>query len=460
MTNIMVVDDEATITTQLEERLTSMGYKVVASASSGQEAVQKAKENNPDVILMDIVMPGKIDGIKAADLIKKELDIPVVFLTAYGDEKFIQRAKKVEPFGYIIKPYNENELKAAVEIAIFNKKIYKELKNSEKEWQKLTENIREGIILTDKKMKIVFWNKGAENIFGYDQNEAKGKPLDFILSEGTKKKYLKGLNQLISSGKSEISDNWVEMVGVKKDWSRFPMEIVLDTREGGKNKYFIFIIRDITRQKRIESQMKTKIKEKEILIEDFQERVNQNLSLIYRLLSMQHDFNKSRHPISQKMESHDYIQDMDLVYGSKFQPNKALKVNLPKYIQSITKRLFDSYKVNKNKITLNLNISDIYLNVKTATLCGLIISELVSNSIKHAFPDNRKGKISVCFNKENENQYSIQVKDTGIGFPSDLDFRDPQSRGLEIINDMTSQLNGTIKLKKEQGTEFTVTFNL
>jgi len=121
MHKIMVVDDEAVITTRLEERLTSMGYEVVGKASSAKASISMAKRLRPDLILMDIVLPGKSDGIDASEKIKAELDIPIIFLTAYANDKFIKRAKKVEPYGYIVKPFQEKEIKAVIEVALHKK---------------------------------------------------------------------------------------------------------------------------------------------------------------------------------------------------------------------------------------------------------------------------------------------------------------------------------------------------
>ncbi|KUG14794.1 hypothetical protein ASZ90_015557 [hydrocarbon metagenome] len=121
MSKILVVDDEAIITMQLEERLSAMGYTVAGMAASGEEAVEKARLNRPDLVLMDIVMPGKMNGIEAAHIITKELDVPVVFVTSYADDTIIQKAKSVRPYGYIVKPFNELEIKAAIEVALFRK---------------------------------------------------------------------------------------------------------------------------------------------------------------------------------------------------------------------------------------------------------------------------------------------------------------------------------------------------
>ncbi|MGB7787659.1 response regulator [Methanoregula sp.] len=128
MSKILVVDDEAIITMQLEERLHAMGYTVVGMAASGEDAIEKARRLSPDLILMDIVMPGRLNGIEAAQVIIGELDIPVVFVTSYADDAIIEKAKQVRPYGYIVKPFNELEIKAAIEVALFRKAAELEMK--------------------------------------------------------------------------------------------------------------------------------------------------------------------------------------------------------------------------------------------------------------------------------------------------------------------------------------------
>jgi CheY-like chemotaxis protein/DNA-binding PadR family transcriptional regulator len=129
MSKILVVDDEAIITMQLEERLSAMGYTVVGMASSGEDAIEKVRRLIPDLVLMDIVMPGKLNGIEAAKTIA-EIDIPVVFVTSYADDAIIEKAKQVRPYGYIVKPFNELEIKAAIEVALFRKTAERELRKA------------------------------------------------------------------------------------------------------------------------------------------------------------------------------------------------------------------------------------------------------------------------------------------------------------------------------------------
>jgi PAS domain S-box-containing protein len=146
-TKILVVDDEKIITMHLEELLTNMGYDVVATASTGAEAKEKAREFTPDLIFMDIIMPGEMTGIDAATEIKKELGIPVIYLTAFADDHIVEKAKQSEPFNFLVKPFKGHELRAAIEIAIYRKKMEKALEESEEKYRTLVEESRDGIAI-------------------------------------------------------------------------------------------------------------------------------------------------------------------------------------------------------------------------------------------------------------------------------------------------------------------------
>ena len=131
--NIMIVEDEAVIALRLKQMLTKMGYDVIGVSYSGEEALEKARSLRPDLILMDIMIPGKLDGINVAEIVKSELDIPVIFLTAFSEGEIIERVKKAEPFGFILKPFQDQEVKATVEIALYKNKLEKALRKAHDE---------------------------------------------------------------------------------------------------------------------------------------------------------------------------------------------------------------------------------------------------------------------------------------------------------------------------------------
>ena len=151
---IMVVDDEAVIALRLQQRLTSMGFDVTGVAYSGEEAVETARDLRPDLILMDIMIPGKLDGIAAAKIVKAELDIPVVFLTAHSEDKIIERAKQAEPYGYILKPFQDRELKATVEIALYKKDMEQRLKESKIQLRKAHDKLEYRVKERTKELEV------------------------------------------------------------------------------------------------------------------------------------------------------------------------------------------------------------------------------------------------------------------------------------------------------------------
>ncbi|MFH1734940.1 MAG: response regulator [bacterium] len=136
MQRIIIADDEVIIASQIGECLTANNYKVAGIATSGLEAVEMALELKPDLMLMDIVMPGKLDGISAAAKINKVLNIPVIFLTAYADEQMIQRAKPIGPYAYVLKPLQERQLLAAIEIALHKNIMQQKLKEAHDKLEK------------------------------------------------------------------------------------------------------------------------------------------------------------------------------------------------------------------------------------------------------------------------------------------------------------------------------------
>src|SRR5947207_9657640 len=137
---ILVVEDETIIAMDIQNRLRILGFEARV-ASSGEEAVLKAIETPPDLILMDIVLPGSIDGIEAADRIHKQFDVPVIYLTAYSDSKTLERAKQTGPFGYLLKPLKDRDLYATFEMASYKFRLEKQLKEGEKRYRHLFESV-------------------------------------------------------------------------------------------------------------------------------------------------------------------------------------------------------------------------------------------------------------------------------------------------------------------------------
>jgi two-component system sensor histidine kinase/response regulator len=169
-TRIVVVEDEVIIARDIRATLERLGYDVLATIPSGEAAVVAAADMQPDLVLMDIMLRGNMDGIEAAEQIRSRYDIPVIFLTSFADDKTLQRAKITDPFGYILKPFEERELATNIELALYKHETEKQLKDSEDRFRRLTEGIRDGITIIEHG-KVIYVNDRAREIFGYSKDE-------------------------------------------------------------------------------------------------------------------------------------------------------------------------------------------------------------------------------------------------------------------------------------------------
>jgi PAS domain S-box-containing protein len=174
---ILVVEDESIVAMDIKHRLETMGYNVLAAVSSGETAVEKAGELKPDLILMDIVLKGQIDGIDAYNLIKENYNIPLIFLTAYSDEKTVNRAKTTSPYGYIIKPFEDRELKCAIEVALYKHEMESKLKVNEEKYRYLFEGLTDAIFITFTDYKFQDFNPAMLELFGYNTEEMENQSL-------------------------------------------------------------------------------------------------------------------------------------------------------------------------------------------------------------------------------------------------------------------------------------------
>jgi DNA-binding NarL/FixJ family response regulator len=158
-----------------------MGYVVVAQAADGRQAVEEARRTTPDLVLMDIRLGHGPDGVEAADIVRRELELPVVFLTAHSDEATLNRAKVAEPFGYVLKPVRDRELHIAIEMALYKHEAEKVMRESREWFAAILRSVGNAVIANDKHGAISFMNVAAETLTGWREDEARGRPLAEVL---------------------------------------------------------------------------------------------------------------------------------------------------------------------------------------------------------------------------------------------------------------------------------------
>ncbi|HJP17692.1 MAG TPA: response regulator [Nitrospinota bacterium] len=268
-TQIMIVEDEGVVAADIEESLKSLGYEVVAVVPSGEEALKEIKDKKPDLVLMDIVLDGKMNGIETTNEINSRFDIPVVYLTAYADEETLERVKVTEPLGYIIKPFEDRELHTIIEMALYKHKVEKKLKESE-EWLSTTlKSIGDAVIATNSKGGVKFMNGVAQLLTGWKEEDAIGKTLEevfHIVSEETGKKVENPVKRVLREGVVVGLANHTVLIA--KDGTKQPIDDsgapIRDSH--GNIIGVVLIFRDITDRRRVE---KALANEKELLAVTF-----------------------------------------------------------------------------------------------------------------------------------------------------------------------------------------------
>lgn len=172
---VLVVEDDGIIGRHIQKSLERLGYECVGVFLSGEEAVKNVGLLNPDLVLMDISLAGEMDGVQAAELIYRQMNLPVVFLTAYADPQTLQRAKITDPFGYLLKPFDEKKLQITIEIAIYKFQMERRLVESEEMLRTLVDNQAEGVSLIDPNGKLMFCNPAMDSILGLKRANLWGK---------------------------------------------------------------------------------------------------------------------------------------------------------------------------------------------------------------------------------------------------------------------------------------------
>ncbi|MCC5606663.1 response regulator [Nostoc sp. CHAB 5834] len=282
---ILVVEDEAIVAKDLQHRLIKFGYRVPAIASSGEEAINKAIEISPDLVLMDIKLKGSMDGIEAAQEIYKRLDIPVIYLTAYADENTLERAKITEPFAYLIKPFKERELQTNIEITLTKHGLERQLKVNKKWLDALLKSISDGVIASNMQELITFMNPVAENLTGWKQEEACGRnssEIFNIANAETHKSIESPIIKVLQDG--IIVSLPAETILITKDGGEIPIDdSVAPIRDDQDNiTGAVLIFRDITERKRAIEARKKQIEQEQLVVqwEEINQLKNDFLNLV------------------------------------------------------------------------------------------------------------------------------------------------------------------------------------
>jgi two-component sensor histidine kinase len=233
------------------------------------------------------------------------------------------------------------------------------------------------------------------------------------------------------------------------------LEELVEVRTAELNKINKQLKKEITDRKQAEEQIKTSLNEKEVLLQEVHHRVKNNMQIISSLLKLQSKHVKDKKVLELFKSTQSRVQSMAVIHERLYRSKDFARVDFTEYVQILVNHLFSSYGIDPKTIKLHVHIKDVLLDINAAIPCGLIINELISNSLKYAFPGNRKGEIEIVMHLLNKNEMELIVSDNGIGLPKDVDYRNTESLGLHLVAILAEdQLHGEIKLDRTKGTSF------
>jgi two-component system cell cycle sensor histidine kinase/response regulator CckA len=256
MVQILIVEDDNIIAMELEERLRGLEYDVCGVSSSGRDAVAQALSLRPDLVLMDIRLKGTMDGVEAAAEIRAQSDIPVIYLTAYADKSTLQRAKVTEPYGYVLKPFEERELNTAIEIAIYKHRMERRLKESERWLVATLRSIGDAVMATDETGSISFMNPVAEALTGWAQRDALRRRITEVFRVTSSAGHPPFEEELAKVLRDGVAINLEERLLLANDGRIMPIDDSLAPIVDGRGNVrgVVLVFRDITERKRAEEE--------------------------------------------------------------------------------------------------------------------------------------------------------------------------------------------------------------
>ena len=487
MTNrILIIDDEPKNLDVLHNCLREAGFKVLI-AESGEAALQRIAHTKPDLILLDINMPG-IDGYETCRRLKNnELskDTPVIFVTAETETVDTVRGLEMGAADYITKPFQPEEVAARIEkhLTIRNlqkrleeqnaqlqqeiaerKQVEKALKESQQFLRRVLHSSVNGIYIYNLK-------NGQNDYINQQYTRLTGFTLDDI--NGMNKQQFAELFH--PEDRSRVFEHMGEIVRAEDEETiaieyRFrtkdrrwiwclSWDSVFERDNVGDTTRFIGSFIDITEGKQAEDRIKAALREKEVMLAEIHHRVKNNMQVISSLLKLQSAQIEDKKYTDMFKDSENRIKSMALVHETLYQSKDFANVDFNGYVEAITNHLIRNSATHPDKIKLKREIEDITFGLDHAIPCGLIINELITNSLKHAFPKDREGEIKITFRSMNSDEIELTVSDDGIGIPEEMDIRETKSLGLQLVHILAEdQLEGTLELDRDGGTAFRIRF--
>jgi len=337
------------------------------------------------------------------------------------------------------------------------KQAEKALRQSEERFRQIAENIREVFWITEPRdNKLIYISPAYEEVWGRTYSslaEVSSKWREALHPEDHPR-VIEAAEKVQAGGEYDLEYRIIRPDGEIR-WVRDRAFSILNV--SGEVYRVAGVIDDVTERKQALEQIKSSLHEKEVLLKEIHHRVKNNMQVITSLLSLQSKTIGDGHALAVFQDSQNRVKSMALIHETLYQSKDLSRINFAEYLKKLVAHVSRSYRIRPDAVKINVKVDDVSLPIDTAVPCGLIINELASNSLKYAFPADKKGEINITFGRADAH-YVLSVSDTGVGLPHDFDPEKGKSLGMKLVRMLTTQLCGEIDCRNGVGTTFEITF--
>lgn len=333
---------------------------------------------------------------------------------------------------------------------------------SEERFRLLAENIMDVIWVLDVQGRFSYVSPSVERLRGYTPKEVMAQPLSAALTAASYEIVQKGFSELlerVGRGERYTEQHRYELEQFCKDGSTIWTEAIISALYDEKKGFLgvLGVTRDISKRKGIEEKITASLREKEVMLQEIHHRVKNNMQIMSSLLRLQASGIKDESTRRLLMESQGRIRSMALVHEKLYQSRDLSRIHFSEYVRSLVDHLHHTYRTDPDRIRLKISIMDLFLDINTAIPFGLLVNELVSNALQHAFPGKRTGQILINLSRDKKKDLRLCIQDDGVGLPAAVDHRNPDSLGLQLVLDLVNQLDARIVLDRTGGAAFCIT---
>lgn len=316
----------------------------------------------------------------------------------------------------------------------------------------------DGILVADEAGTIVEANDRVAALFGWTRESIRGSTVDDLVPGASRAAHVEFRDHYRStpSVRPMCPDRMLD--GVRADGSTFPIEVALSPMTSAEGFRVIAIVKDVTAARRAEQVVRDALKEKDLLLGEIHHRVKNNLQIVHSLLDMQASLTLDERAAAALRDSQNRIQSMALIHQTLYQSHDFAKVDFGRFLDTLARHLHGSY--GRRELEISCRAQSVYLSIDRAIPCGLIVNELVTNALKHAFPGERSGRVSVEMRLLRDVDVEVLVSDDGIGLPAEFDPNTSSSLGMQLVQVLTEQLHAELDIQSREPTRFAFVFPL